>query len=230
MAATQTPVIVDVWSDVVCPWCHVGHASLERAIAGRPPSSVIVRPRAFQLDPSVPEEGITAEAYAEAKFGSAHGLDEMRPKLEEAGAVAGATFGPLPSHMPNTRVAHRAVALIAERALPAALPAHRALLRARHEEGAALADADEIAAVLETAGVVQDGAPVAEALADPSAGEAQVREDLELAQRLQIAGVPFFVAGGRAGATGAQPPEVLAELLDRGAQLQAETEAEQDAG
>lgn len=220
------PVIVDVWSDVVCPWCHIGHASLERAIAQRPPGSVIVRPRAFQLDPSIPPEGITVAQYAETKFGSAQALQEGRPRLLEAAGPTGAVFGDEPTHMPNTRIAHRAVALIAERALPAALPAHRALLRARHEEGAALADAEEIAAVLEAAGVVQEAAPVAEALADPTAGEAQVRADLELAAQLEVSGVPFFVAGGRAGATGAQPPEVLGELLRRGAELQAETEAE----
>ena len=99
---------VDVWADVSCPWCYIGHHRLREAIAGEPPGSVAVRPRAFELHPELPPEGIAIEDYYPRHFASVEAMRDDLGRVADAAAAAGVEirFDRM-KRAPNTRVAHR---------------------------------------------------------------------------------------------------------------------------
>src|SRR3954464_15226486 len=110
MASSAIPV--DVWADVACPWCFLGHHRLRQALAEEPPGSVEVRPRAFELQPDLPPEGMAVEDFYPRRFGS---VEAMREGFEGVTPGAGT---PRPrrcfdrmARAPNTRLAHRLVVL-----------------------------------------------------------------------------------------------------------------------
>src|ERR1700733_3032464 len=86
------PLIIDIVSDVVCPWCYVGKRRLETALARRPDVDVRVRWHPFQLDPTIPAGGLDRHAYMIKKFGSAARIDEIHARLTEAGRGEGLAF------------------------------------------------------------------------------------------------------------------------------------------
>src|SRR3954451_25498969 len=89
MASSAIPV--DVWADVACPWCFLGHHRLRQALAEEPPGSVEVRPRAFELQPDLPPEGMAVEDFYPRRFGSVEG---MREALGRVTADAGGSRTP----------------------------------------------------------------------------------------------------------------------------------------
>src|SRR5215210_7669612 len=107
-----SPLPVDVWADIACPWCYIGHHRLRQAIAEEPPGSVQVHPRAYELQPDLPPEGMATEDFYPRKFGS---VEAMREAFER---VAGEAAHSVPAlrfdrwgGAPNTHLAHRLVAL-----------------------------------------------------------------------------------------------------------------------
>lgn len=196
-------ITVDVWSDLVCPWCYIGKSRLERALAEEPPGSVEVRWHAFQLDPSIPAEGADAEAYHRSRFGDLTRVREMRERVREVAAQDGLDLRfDLQKRAPNTLLAHRATKIA-----PDPDAAIQTLFAAHFEQGEDIGDRDTILRLL------PDVDPAA--LDRGDAGDL-VAADLELARRIGITGVPFFVAGMRVAVSGAQPPEVLRQFLAEG--------------
>src|SRR3954462_14900034 len=106
MAATAIPV--DMWADVSCPWCYIGHHRLKQAIAGEPPGSVEVRPRAFELQPDLPTEGMATEDFYPRRFGSVEAMREAFERVTTEAATSGLElrFDRM-TRAPNTRLAHR---------------------------------------------------------------------------------------------------------------------------
>jgi predicted DsbA family dithiol-disulfide isomerase len=108
------PVRIEIWSDVVCPWCYVGKARFEQALtalgADGTPVDVTVTYRAYQLDPRVPREGQPLDAYLERKFGSPGAMAAMRARLDEAAAGLGIDFRWDGMVRRNTFDAHRLLA------------------------------------------------------------------------------------------------------------------------
>ena len=124
-------ITVDVWSDLVCPWCYIGKGRLERALAEEEPGSVEVRWHAFQLDPDIPAEGHDADTYYRARFGDLDRIREMRERVREAAAQDGLELRfELQKRAPNTLLAHRATKIAAD---PAA--AIETLFAAHFEQG-----------------------------------------------------------------------------------------------
>src|SRR3954466_15977142 len=112
MASSAIPV--DVWADVACPWCFLGHHRLRQALAEEPPGTVVVRPRAFELQPGLPPEGMAVEDFYPRKFGSAEALREAFARAATAARRTGLTIRyDRMKRAPNTRLAHRAIALAA---------------------------------------------------------------------------------------------------------------------
>jgi predicted DsbA family dithiol-disulfide isomerase len=207
-------VLVEIWSDIACPWCFIGKRRFEAALERfdhRDETEVAWR--SFELDPGAsPEpEGDLAEALAR-KYGST--VEQVHQRWERMAAMAAEDGLDMRFHdvrRGNTFDAHRLTHLAAAHGL--ADPIVERLFRAHHTEGELLSDH----ATLERLGV-EVGLPepeIAELLATDRFA-AEVREDERTAASLGISAVPFFVIDRAMGASGAHPPEVLLQLLERG--------------
>ncbi len=213
MGAVARDVRVEVWSDVVCPWCYIGKRRLETALeqfAHRDDVEVVWR--SFQLDPSVPEGDThpTLPALA-TKYGRP--VEDMRAMMrhvEETAAGEGLRYDLAAGVSGNTLLAHELLHLAAEHGLQG--EAKERLLHAHFEEGRSVFDVDSLAALGAEVGL--DDGEVRAALADHR-HRAAVQEDIATARALGATGVPFFVVDRRYGASGAQPAELLVQLLER---------------
>ncbi len=207
---------VDVFSDVVCPWCFVGKRRLETAIELLGDEAQIdIRWRPFQVNPSIPREGIDRRAYRARKFGSLARSEALDAQLAAIGRELGIDFRfDRIARTPNTFDAHRLLWLADERGVQDAVA--EALFKAYFVEGRDVGDHAVLADVAAGAGLDRDG--VASFLAGTE-GAAQVADEEAEGRELGIDGVPFFVVNGAYGISGAQPPEYLAaafrEILRR---------------
>ena len=191
---------LEVYSDVVCPWCFVGEKRLTKALADRPDLKVEVRWRPFQLQPGMPEGGLPWAEFSRQKFGGESGAKAAFSQVSAAGERDGIRFDV---------DAHRLVLLAGNYGMQWELA--DALFRAYFTEGKNLNDHEELAQVASSVGL--DAEEVGEYLAG-DAGDFEVRSSQEDAQRLGITGVPFYVFDGRYAIYGAQPVEVFGEALD----------------
>jgi predicted DsbA family dithiol-disulfide isomerase len=204
---------VEIWSDVVCPWCYVGKRNFEAALARfEHRDDVEVTWRAFELDPSAPpvREGDYASHLAR-KYGM--GVEQARKMIETmtaTGAAAGAVLDFERARPGNTFDAHRLLHFAAERGLQGALKVR--LLRATFAEGEPIGDRDTLVRLAVEAGL--PGEESAHVL-DTDAYAAAVRSEESLALNLGISAVPFFVIDRTFGVPGAQPPDVLLAALQR---------------
>jgi predicted DsbA family dithiol-disulfide isomerase len=211
---------VEIWSDVVCPWCYLGKRYFEQALERFPHrDEVEVIYRSFELDPSA-APGVTmptVEALA-SKYGL--GLEqahEAQRQMERRAAQAGLTFRMEDLRSGNTRDAHRLLQLARARGRQAEL-AER-LHRAYFTDQASIFDHASLAGFAADVGLDRDEALAV--LAGDQYAQA-VEADEQVAYSLGVTGVPFFVIDRRYGISGAQPAETITQVLDR---VWAETEA-----
>jgi predicted DsbA family dithiol-disulfide isomerase len=204
----MAPITVDVWSDLVCPWCYIGKRRLSRALEQEPPDSVQVRWHAFQLQPDIPVEGVEAVTYFNGKFGGPERVAQMHGRVAEVAAADGLDFRfERQKRAPNTLMAHRATKIA-----PDQTAAIETLFHAHFTDGEDIGDRDTIVRLL----------PDLDAHAlDRGDAADLVAEDLRLAQEIGIQGVPFFVAGMRVAVSGAQEPDILRQLLAEARQREA---------
>ncbi len=204
---------IEVWSDVVCPWCYIGKRRLETALERFPHrDQVEVVWRSFQLDPSVPEGGThpTLPALA-AKYGRpVEDVRAMMRHVEETAAGEGLSYDLANGVSGNTLLAHELTHLAAAHGLQGAM--EERLFSAYFEEGRSVFDVDSLAALAVEVGLEE--AEVRAALAD-SRFRPAVLSDVATAQALGATGVPFFVVDRKYGASGAQPAELLLQVLER---------------
>jgi predicted DsbA family dithiol-disulfide isomerase len=217
-------ISIDVWADVACPWCFLGHHRLGQALAEEPPGSVEVRPRAFELQPDLPPEGMATEDFYPRRFGS---VEAMREAFERVSAEAASSGLELRfdrmARAPNTRLAHRLVALAARHGRAA--EALEALFRGHFREGADVADIAQAAALVSGAVPELDSDDLCRAI-DAGEGDEEVSAEESLAARMGITGVPFFLAARAVALSGAHDTETLGQLL---AAARQRVEAEADA-
>lgn len=204
---------VDVWSDVVCPWCAIGVANLEVALAELSHGDEVeVVLRSFQLDPRArtqsPEEHLSALAR---KYGTTP--EEMRARqqhLVAMGAERGIEFRFDRAVSGNTFDAHRLLHLARERGVQREL--EQRLWRAYFTDGDPIGEHDTLRKAAADVGL--EPGEVDEVLAGDAHADA-VRADIAEARELDVTGVPFFLVDGRFALGGAQPPELLGKVLDR---------------
>jgi predicted DsbA family dithiol-disulfide isomerase len=204
-------VRIDVWSDVVCPWCHIGLANLDVALAGfEEADEVDVVLHSFQLDPDAVAEpaGRNAEMLAERYGRSVSEMRAQQARIASLAAERGLDLRLDATQRGNTFDAHRLLHLALERGVQRPLKAR--LGRLHFTEGGQVGDHAELRQAAVDVGL--DGDEVDAVLASDAYADA-VRADIETARRLGITGVPFFVAGGRLAVSGAQPPEILGRFL-----------------
>ena len=207
---------VDVFSDVVCPWCFVGKRRLERAIELLGDEIVIdITWRPFQLNPTMPREGIDRQEYRARKFGSLARSEALDAQLAAVGREVGLDFRfDRIARTPNTFDAHRLLRLAHERGVQDGVA--EALFRAYFAEGRDVGDHAVLADVAADSGLNRDD--VTRFLAGTE-DVAQVADEEAGGRDLGIDGVPFFVVQGKYAISGAQPPAYLAaafrEILQR---------------
>ena len=196
-------------SDVACPWCAIGLASLERAIERvRGEVDVDVRPEPFELNPDMPAEGTEVVPYLMRKYGrTAEQVAQTQARIRESGAAVGFTFGARP-HVWNTFAAHRVLHWAGLEGRGVELK--RALLKAYHGEGRNPAAPEVLQECAAAVGL--DGAR-ARAIAEGDEFTAEVREREAFWQRAAVGGVPFVVVNGKYAIEGAQPPEAFEQAL-----------------
>lgn len=213
MNTTTETLRVDIWSDVVCPWCAIGKANLDAALAEfAHAENVEVIWHSYELDPTAPaaRQGNYVGMLAKKYGTSPEEAQAMIDRMTATGAECGVEFHFDRVQPGNTFDAHRVIHLGAARGIQTQVKER--FLRGYLAEGEAIGlpevverlavdaglDADEVAAVLTT-----------DAFAD------EVRIDEATAASMQVTGVPFFVFDRRLAVAGAQPPDVLLQVLDR---------------
>lgn len=204
---------VDVWSDVVCPWCYVGKRRLEAAIARLPsPGDVEVVWRSFELDPKAPRGTRGRVSYAERlakKYGATvEQATQMIERMTSVGKAEGIPFHFERARPGNSFDAHRVLHLAREKGVQGAVKER--LFRGYFTEGEAIGDRKTIVRLAGEAGL--EPAAVRRTLAGDAHAKA-VRADEEEARRNGIHAVPFFVLGGVYGISGAQSVELMHEAL-----------------
>jgi predicted DsbA family dithiol-disulfide isomerase len=204
---------VEIWSDPVCPWCYLGKRRFERALESfGHRDEVTVVYRSFELDPSAPA-GVTTptvERLAD-KYGMTAGqADDAQRQMEQRAAQDGLEFRMDGLRSGNTRDAHRLLHLAKAHGVQAEL-AER-LHRAYFTEQASIFDHSSLTELAVEAGLGRDD--VIRVLASQEYGDA-VDTDEAMAQALGVNGVPLFVIDRRYGISGAQPPELITETLEK---------------
>lgn len=210
MAKTTT---VDVVSDAVCPWCFLGMKRLQKAISSTPEVGATVGWRPFQLDPTIPPQGLDRDAYMLGKFGDPARIKSAHERLEQLGPEAGIAFnfGAI-KIAPNTLDAHRVIRWAANTNSQNAIVAE--LFSRYFERGQNIGDAEVLCEAAASAGM--DTALVRTLLAT-DADRAEVKAEIETAGRMGITGVPCFIIANKYAVMGAQSSETLAEAIRQGA-------------
>jgi predicted DsbA family dithiol-disulfide isomerase len=206
-------VKVEIWSDVVCPWCYVGKRQFEDALSrfGHA-DQVTVEWRSFELDPSAPARvDLPMATVLQRKYGmTAEQALAANQKMTALAASVGLEYHLDAVQMGNTFDAHRVIHLAATHGLGDAMKER--LLAAYFTEGELPSDHDTLVRLAAEVGL--DPAEVGEALTG-DAFAAEVRGDEARATSLGATGVPFFVIDEAYGVSGAQPPEVLLGALEQ---------------
>lgn len=209
----QKRVRVEIWSDVVCPWCYVGKRNFEAALARfEHRDQVEVAWRAFELDPSAPaeREGDYATHLAHKYGMSVAQAQKMIGTMTATGAKAGVVLDFDRARPGNTFDAHRLIHLAGERGVQDAVKER--LLRATFTDGEPIGDRDVLLRLAVEAGLPRDEAA---AVLESDAYATEVRAEKSLALELGISAVPFFVIDRTFGVPGAQPPDVILGALQR---------------
>ncbi|WP_207533208.1 DsbA family oxidoreductase [Desertivirga arenae] len=207
---------VEIWSDVVCPFCYIGKRKFEQALdnfAGKDNVEIIWK--SFQLDPTTKSApGVSViENLAEKKGISFEHSEKMHENVTQSAAEVGLEYNFDKAIIANTIKAHQLTHFAAKYYLQDA--AEEALFKAYFTEGKDIGDIETLVALAEELGLNKEEARKA---LDNNNYITDVKKDLEEAQQLGVRGVPFFVFNRQFAVSGAQPTEVFADVLAKVAQ------------
>jgi predicted DsbA family dithiol-disulfide isomerase len=198
------PLLIEIASDVVCPWCYIGKRRLEKALQslkGEVEARIEWLP--FQLNPDMPDGGMARADYRRAKFGSVEKGRMLDARVAQEGAGEGIAFAfDRMQRTPNTVQAHRLIDLAQKQGRGNAVV--DALFRAYFEEAKDIGAADVLKDIAKRAAVT--GWPEEENIEEVKEKEERVRD-------LGISGVPTFIFNKESGLSGAYPPEQLAQAI-----------------
>ena len=213
---------LDILSDPICPWCLIGKANLDRALAQRADHPFEIEWHPFQLNPDMPAGGMDRREYLETKFGGRDRAVAVYGRIAEAAEAAGVEidFEGI-SRTPNTLDAHRLIhwAWLEGRQTPMV----SALFRAYFREGRDIGDRAVLRDLAE--GVGMDRA-MTERLLESDADAEDIRGRDAHARARGVTGVPTFVVAQAHVVPGAQPPELWAQVID---ELTQQAQADGDA-
>lgn len=203
--STVSPIKIDIISDVACPWCFVGKRRIESAMQAWTGAPIEVTWHPFQLDPTIPEEGVPYKSYLINKFGSMERIQPSIDRLSEVGEELGIDFNFDQKELSvNTLPLHQLLHVAGEEGFKDTLKER--FLKAYFEENLKLNDVDVLADIMKAYGWSK--AKVAEVISDPKIKES-VQTEIAFYQKRGVSGVPFFVINDKYGISGAQPEEVF---------------------
>lgn len=200
---------VDVWSDIMCPYCYLGDTHLELALANFDHAEdVLVRYHSYQLMPELSDEPANMEQLLSNRYG-AQQLAAQQSQLQSRGEQLGIEYNFADSLAVNTARAHQLYHFAEELGV-----GHRVMLllfKAHFTDGVNVADIDELVAIAAEAGL--DAVAARTALEDGTYAQ-RVTADIDTAKNMGVQGVPFFVFGDKYALSGAQPVEVFEQALN----------------
>ncbi len=197
---TKTPIRVDVFSDIVCPWCYIGWKRLEDAARTHQKVSLDIHWRAFLLNPGMPAEGMDRQAYIQAKFGQAG--ESFYTRIAEVGRQVGIAFDfSAITRTPDSRPAHHLIKAAGDQAHTIKL----IMLADYFEHGVDIGSAEYLDNLAERFGITPAQREVGKSLTDA---------DLEDGNMMDIHGVPHIIVDQRWAVSGAQPAHTFMPLFD----------------
>ncbi|OQW55172.1 MAG: disulfide bond formation protein DsbA [Proteobacteria bacterium SG_bin9] len=203
------PLVLDVVSDVVCPWCYIGKKRIEDALALVPDVPVQLNWRPFFLNPWVPREGITRDEYLTQKFGSVEAYKSIAGRVGEAARAEGLEYNAqLVKRQPNTIDCHRLIHWAG--AIGKSAEMKQRLMELYFRDGGDLTDANVLVQAARDIGL--DGDDVKKRLATDEDVELISGNAQEAAEK-GISGVPTFVFAQKYAVSGAQDPQALARAI-----------------
>jgi predicted DsbA family dithiol-disulfide isomerase len=202
---------ITIVSDVICPWCYVAKKHLEKAFAMT--SSVdqfVVTWRPYELNPSMPKEGMGRRTYRSRKFGSSEQSQQLDAQVASAAKNAGLEFRhDLMLRAPNTFNAHRLIWFAEQRGVQDAVV--DAIFKAYFTQGR---DVGDIATLIDIAAEEGVDRATVSAFLHSDAGTAEVKQEESIAVQNRIDGVPTFILDGQPIFSGARKPDVIALYLN----------------
>lgn len=201
----ERALTVDIYSDVICPWCYVGKRRLERALKAWDGVPVNIRWRPFQLNPTLPRNGMDRRQYLDAKFGSPAAAQAIYGQVSTAGTDEGISFAfARIARTPNTFAAHRLIWLAGHHDKQDEMV--ELLFRQYFLEGGDVGSIETLSLAAAQAGLDQ---AATETFLTGDEGVGEVKAEEAAGHRLGIRSVPYFVFNGANALSGAQPPEQL---------------------
>ena len=203
-------VRLDIISDPICPWCYIGKANLDQAIAQTGHNPFDIEWRVFQLNPDMPPEGRDRRTYLESKFGGPERAQAIYGRIRDAAAESGldVNFDRI-ERTPNTMDAHRLIRWSRTTGNQSALVDQ--LFRRYFVEGQDISDPAILTEAAESVGMERE---VVERLLAGDADRQELADEDVTAREMGISGVPCFIVGGKYVLQGAQPPETWAKVIE----------------
>ncbi|MSO77558.1 MAG: DsbA family oxidoreductase [Alphaproteobacteria bacterium] len=202
-------MLIEIFSDTICPWCFIGKRRLERALAMRQDVKASIRWRPFQLNPWMPGEGMARAEYLRAKFGTSD-TGQIYDRIRQVGADEAIDFQfERMRRTPNTLASHRLIAYAERLGRQAELV--ETLFDGYFTDGQDIGDLDTLAAAATRAGL--DGTAARRYLESEADAET-IRAEDTAGRRMGIQGVPCFILERAYAISGAQEPQYFLPLFD----------------
>lgn len=200
---------LDILSDPICPWCYIGKSNLDRALENHPEHPFEIEWHPFQLNPDMPKSGMDRRAYLEAKFGGKEGAVKAYRNVEQAAEAAGLQidFATIP-RVPNTLDAHRLIHWAGLEGRQNAMVS--ALFKAYWRDGRDIGETQTLLDLAKDCGL--DVGMTERLLATDADVEDIMTRDRHARER-GVSGVPCFVIANQYVVSGAQPPQVWAQII-----------------
>jgi predicted DsbA family dithiol-disulfide isomerase len=207
----QDKMPIAIVSDIVCPWCFIGKARLEKALEAHGLTErVAITWLPYELNPDMPEEGMDRTQYLDAKFGPGK-RKEIEVRLSEAALESGVTFNwPKVTRSVNTRMAHMLVAAASTVQRGGEMKA--ALFKAYFQEGRDIGNIETLVAIAVEQGFDEQAAR--DELANGELRETVIGLE-DHARKVGVTGVPFFIVDGKLAVSGAQTGDVWAQVFQQ---------------
>ena len=205
-------VNIDIVSDVMCPWCYIGKKRLEAAVRDLPEDvEVDVRWRPYQLDPTLPKEGKDREQYLSEKFGGSERAKQIYANIVDAGREEDIPFDfEAIAVSPNTLDAHRVIRWAASEAPGVQDRLVDLLFKAFFIDGKNIGDNVVLLDAAEQAGMDR---AITEGLLAGQADCLEVEQEIEIARKMGVTGVPCFILENKYAVMGAQSADVLTNAI-----------------
>ena len=206
----KNQILIDVVSDVVCPWCYIGKRRLEKGIEGTQYSdNVQVKYHPFQLDPTVPIEGTNFQTYMENRFGADYVSKFQQVEQAAQGEGLDFDFEKLPKAI-NTFTLHRILTVAEADGIQPAVK--EALMKAYFVDRQDLTQENILIDLMKSLGW---SAEKTKEIVDSDIAADEVEEQMNYYRQLGVTGVPFFIFNKKYAVSGAQPAEVFAEIIEK---------------